>query len=52
VFGHYFTDHMFYAEWTEKDGWVKSGIRPLENISLAPSATVFHYGVSVCSFGG
>jgi branched-chain amino acid aminotransferase len=47
IFGHSFTDHMLYSEWNEETGWDRIVIKPWENLSLAPSATVFHYGVSV-----
>jgi branched-chain amino acid aminotransferase len=51
IFGHSFTDHMLYSEWNEISGWNRIVIKPWENISLAPSATIFHYGVSVlCQF--
>ncbi|KAI9485823.1 MAG: aminotransferase [Benjaminiella poitrasii] len=43
VFGKNFTDHMITANWNEKEGWAAPEIRPFENLSLAPSAVVFHY---------
>ncbi|KAI8336697.1 aminotransferase [Chlamydoabsidia padenii] len=43
VFGHTFTDHMITADWNEQQGWLAPEIRPYENLSLAPSAVVFHY---------
>ncbi|OBZ84572.1 Branched-chain-amino-acid aminotransferase, cytosolic [Choanephora cucurbitarum] len=43
VFGHTFTDHMITADWNEKEGWAAPEVRPYENLSLAPSAVVFHY---------
>ncbi len=43
-FGHIFTDHMFVMNYTEGKGWHDARIVPYENISLAPSAMVFHYG--------
>ncbi len=43
-FGKIFTDHMFVMNYTEGKGWHDARIVPYENISLAPSAMVFHYG--------
>ena len=43
-FGHIFTDHMFIMNYTEGKGWHDARIEPYANISLAPSAMVFHYG--------
>ena len=43
-FGHIFTDHMFVMNYTEGQGWHDARIVPYQNISLAPSAMVFHYG--------
>ncbi len=43
-FGHIFTDHMFIMNYTEGKGWHDARIEPYGNISLAPSAMVFHYG--------
>ena len=43
-FGHIFTDHMFLMNYTEGKGWHDARIEPYANISLAPSAMVFHYG--------
>lgn len=44
VFGQTFTDHMMTVEWTAKDGWGVPEIKPYGNLSLDPSACVFHYG--------
>ncbi|KAG1645693.1 hypothetical protein G6F44_001574 [Rhizopus delemar] len=33
------------AKWSEDKGWDSPEIRPYENLSLAPSAVVFHYGI-------
>lgn len=45
-FGKVFTDHMMVS--TFKDGeWSVPEIKPYQNISLAPSARVFHYGQEV-----
>ncbi len=43
-FGHIFTDHMFIMNYTEGKGWHDARIEPYGNISLDPSAMVFHYG--------
>ncbi|MBE7029213.1 MAG: branched-chain amino acid aminotransferase [Clostridia bacterium] len=43
-FGKIFTDHMFIMDYEEGKGWFDARIVPYENISLAPSAMVFHYG--------
>ena len=43
-FGKIFTDHMFIMNYTEGKGWHDPRIVPYQNISLAPSAMVFHYG--------
>lgn len=45
-FGTVFTDHMFECNY--KDGkWDQPEIKPYGNISVAPSARVFHYGQAV-----
>ncbi|SNR17300.1 branched-chain amino acid aminotransferase [Tenacibaculum jejuense] len=45
-FGTVFTDYMFECEY--KDGeWQTPEIKPYGNISVAPSARVFHYGQAV-----
>ena len=43
-FGKIPTDHMFIMNYTEGKGWHDARIVPYQNISLAPSAMVFHYG--------
>ncbi len=43
-FGHIFTDHMFIMNYTEGKGWHDARIVPYGDISLDPSAMVFHYG--------
>lgn len=43
-FGKIATDHMFVMNYTEGKGWHDARIVPYQNISLAPSAMVFHYG--------
>ena len=43
VFGQTFTDHMLTIEWTKEKGWDVPEIKPYGNLSLDPSACVFHY---------
>lgn len=43
-FGKVFTDHMFVMNYTEGKGWHDARIVPYGNISISPSAMVFHYG--------
>lgn len=45
IFGRTFTDHMLSISWEEGQGWNSPRIHPYEKIALAPSATVFHYGM-------
>jgi branched-chain amino acid aminotransferase len=45
-FGKITTDHMFVCDY--KDGrWQKPQIIPYQNISLDPTAKIFHYGQSI-----
>ncbi len=46
-FGKIFTDHMFITEYDEGTGWRDARIQPIENLSLHPAASVFHYGQEV-----
>lgn len=43
VFGKTFSDHMLEIEWTKEAGWGTPKISPYHNLSLDPSAVVFHY---------
>ena len=43
-FGKIFTDHMFIMNYTEGKGWHDARIVPYGELSLEPSAMVFHYG--------
>lgn len=43
-FGQYFTDHIFTVNYTEGEGWHSAEIKPYQNFSLDPGASVFHYG--------
>lgn len=45
-FGHIFSDHMMECDY-EDGAWKTPVIRPYGNISLEPSAKVFHYGQAV-----
>lgn len=44
TFGKTFTDHMFIWDYAADKGWYDPRIVPYQNIELAPSAMVFHYG--------
>lgn len=46
-FGKTFTDHMLSVEWNKKTGWGSPVIQPLQNISLHPATTVFHYATEL-----
>lgn len=43
-FGKYFTDHMFIWDYDITQGWHDPRIVPYQDLKLAPSAMVFHYG--------
>ena len=45
-FGEIFTDHMFECDYVNGE-WTNAQIRPYGQISLDPSAKVFHYGQAV-----
>jgi len=45
-FGEIFTDHMFECDYVDGE-WKNAQIKPYGNISLDPSAKVFHYGQAV-----
>ncbi|MDB9787043.1 branched-chain amino acid aminotransferase [Bacteriovoracaceae bacterium] len=45
-FGKYFSDHMFLMEYSNKK-WGNPRIEQFHNISLPPSAMVFHYGQAI-----
>lgn len=42
--GRVFTDHMFCMNYTEGKGWHDPRIEPYQDLTLSPSAMVFHYG--------
>uniref|UniRef100_H2ZG12 Branched-chain-amino-acid aminotransferase n=1 Tax=Ciona savignyi TaxID=51511 RepID=H2ZG12_CIOSA len=47
IFGKQFTDHMLTIEWSVKRGWGIPQIKPLENLSLHPATSVFHYATEL-----
>ena len=44
TFGTIFTDHMFVMDYEAGKGWIDARVIPYQNLSLAPSSMVFHYG--------
>lgn len=46
-FGKYFTDHMFIADYNEKEGWHNARIVPFKNLEIHPASTVLHYGAEI-----
>ncbi|MAM18636.1 MAG: branched-chain amino acid aminotransferase [Christiangramia sp.] len=46
VFGQVFTDHMFECDY-KNGSWQTPVIKPYGNLSMPPSARVFHYGQAV-----
>lgn len=46
-FGKYFTDHMFIADFDEKNGWHDARIVPFGYMPIHPASTVFHYGAEI-----
>ena len=47
IFGKTFTDHMLEIDHSKQTGWSKPRIVPYGPITIATSATVLHYGISV-----
>ncbi|KAJ6650248.1 hypothetical protein lerEdw1_013473, partial [Lerista edwardsae] len=47
VFGTVFTDNMLIIEWSLTSGWEKPHIKPLQNLSLHPAISAFHYAVEL-----
>nr|CAB3225222.1 branched-chain-amino-acid aminotransferase, cytosolic [Phallusia mammillata] len=47
LFGKNFTDHMLAIKWDKDRGWSSPVIKPLENISLHPATSVFHYATEL-----
>ena len=46
-FGKFFTDHMFVADYDEKNGWHDARIVPFGYMPIHPASTVFHYGAEI-----
>ena len=46
VFGKTFTDHMFMCKYNDGK-WQNPVIKPFQQITLDPSASVLHYGQAV-----
>lgn len=46
-FGKFFTDHMFIADYDEKNGWHDARIVPFGYMPIHPASTVFHYGAEI-----
>ncbi|CAK8671937.1 branched-chain-amino-acid aminotransferase, cytosolic-like [Clavelina lepadiformis] len=47
AFGSHYTDHMLSVKWDEENGWGIPCIKPLENLSLHPATSVFHYAIEL-----
>jgi len=45
LFGRSFSDHMLTIEWDKENGWHKPHIGALQNLSLHPACSVFHYAL-------
>ncbi|KAL4927587.1 branched-chain amino acid aminotransferase, cytosolic [Aspergillus undulatus] len=39
----YCTDHMVTVRWTLANGWETPEVKPFQNLSIAPTASVLHY---------
>jgi branched-chain amino acid aminotransferase len=46
-FGRHFTDHMFFMNYSSKDGWHNPRIEPHQPLTLDPACMVLHYGQQV-----
>ncbi len=46
-FGVIFTDHVFEMDYDVNRGWYNPVIKPVEQLSLHPSAMVLHYGQAI-----
>jgi branched-chain amino acid aminotransferase len=47
VFGRVFTDHMITLRWDDERGWHDGRLEEFQDVSLPPSASVFHYGQEI-----
>jgi branched-chain amino acid aminotransferase len=45
IFGKTFTSHMLTVEWSKEKGWSAPEIKPFQDLSLSPAASVLHYGL-------
>jgi branched-chain amino acid aminotransferase len=36
---------MLVVEWTAQQGWLPAVIKPYQNLSLDPAASVFHFAI-------
>jgi len=45
-FGEIFSDHMLVCDY-KNGAWERPQIKPYQNISISPSASVFHYGQAI-----
>ena len=43
-FGKYYTDHMFFMEYDERQGWHDGRVMPYQDLVLDPAAVTLHYG--------
>lgn len=43
---------MLFIEWSLASGWEKPHIKPLENLSVHPAISAFHYAVEVSTTVG
>ncbi|KAI6177293.1 Branched-chain-amino-acid transaminase [Aphelenchoides bicaudatus] len=46
-FGACFADHMFEADWSAENGWVRPVLSPLHHLQLHPAAKVLHYAIEL-----
>ncbi|AZA13986.1 branched-chain amino acid aminotransferase [Corynebacterium choanae] len=46
-FGKHYTDHMVRIDYTPEQGWHDATVTPYAELSLPPSASVFHYGQAI-----
>lgn len=47
VFGATYSDHMLTIKHTNKSGWEKPVIEPLQDLKIHPGAKVLHYATEV-----
>lgn len=44
-FGATFADHMLEVDWVKGKGWDAPKIKPFQNLSISPAASVLHYAL-------